>query len=887
MQTSVLGQFPPNERKLLSKYADSKRIVANVILDDGHPLDYSCGIHVNEEEPPVNGRYYDTPRNPHHLTKIHRLDDQTFHFAFMPVQTYPAFPALRYTYTSLPIVKKPFNGREYYWLKKSVIECWMALEAAIDIIIHDICKACDIGMPLQYNPAVDFRPSRYKYFQGHRDAYRARQAAFTALRAFDARLCMLSYVYFYAARQGSDAFTRLGPDSRIPDEYAQAVKASWVCNPNVPRVGVFIDSLTPSTSANNMQWRKYLWPLLLVDSLPIWIYCGVYPWASSEPILGALMPSKEELDGPPIPPPPPKHPSVFEWLQKRAAQRAKYLATEDWAQRTARRAREKEQEKHPLPGRGGPRVFEWEYDPATDSWLRDSIPRSDRSRLEDLWEQSTPSMQVYNGVNNEWDVFRGLHPYVEPENPYAAFDDEEYVFGDGDIVDNENADWQQSHQSTINREASFFREQRRERSRSPRRGPRPRQLSPPRTPISDRVQQHLLPATRLPSTVIDERRDLEEAEHVGRDRYAIAFPPDWDSSEIVKKFTPDHVWVLNVVRLTSTEDQIIRQRFLDNLANCVHNLVSGHEPPCTHANFTTGSLLDKKYNWRATPIAPDGWKRPTSMRLATARPDKTDMDEERPYVLQHMHAPNADDGWHLVTFGTSDTAHAIRMAANRNLNTRDQLVRGLVSAGLPFRTLAKLSADNVLPERHAERRIGLGYKNPDHKFTAHDYAMYEQRRDALLANPHGRAAGLAGGILARLATHVVEAQDVLQGPSFTAGCDTFAVIDGEEYIDDALSDHEIDVICGTTRVYTHWTENSNVKLMSWWPTPKQWKRSGQDVGYWSSQNEQWFQNRLAAIRKGEAQPKASSKWSSALKFFKDTPAFEAHLAHYSGQVFTT
>ena len=72
--------------------------------------------------------------------------------------------------------------------------------------------------------------------------------------------------------------------------------------------------------------------------------------------------------------------------------------------------------------------------------------------------------------------------------------------------------------------------------------------------------------------------------------------------------------------------------------------------------------------------------------------------------------------------------------------------------------------------------------------------------------------------------------------------------------------------------------------MSWWPTPKQWKRSGQDVGYWSSQNERWFQNRLDAIRRGEAQPKASSKWGSSLKFTKETPAFETQLARFGKQV---
>ncbi|GJF00027.1 hypothetical protein PsYK624_163040 [Phanerochaete sordida] len=908
--SALAGAFPANERILLSRHAETKQLLISSCEDNCCTL-YTAGIHTAELEPPANGVYDDTPKNPHKLTRMHKLDDQSFHFAFMPIGAYAPFRALQFSYTSLPIVAEPFNGLQYYWLDKDLIPLWQALEEAIDVTIYDICQACNISVPLNYNPARDFRPSRYKYNRGHRDSYKARQAAYTALRAFDARMCMLSYVYFYAAKQGWDAFEALGSLSRIPTEFVQTIKSSWICNPDFPRVGVYIESATPALSSSDMQWRKNLWPFLLVHALPIWIAYDEKPFVTKDSFCLAFLPTDEEIErtmasaapGLPqdsrvlastAPPPPPKNLSVFAWLQNRLAQRARHLAQESVGQRIAREQREEEHRKHMIPGRAGPRVFEWEYDAELDDWLRVSIPRSDRSRIEGLWEETLESMRAYDGVRNEWDVYSGLHPSVDPKNPYAFIEnDNEFEYGSDAVVDDNDLDWEKEQQRMINREASHFHQQRTTRSRSPQRRTdgqsNGRSRTPPRTPVSDRVAQHLLAATQLPAAAADTAWTLEDAEMVARDRYAVPFQSGWDTSPTITPLTPDHVWVLNVIRITSAPNQTVRQQFIDNLSNCVHNIVERNAPPSTHADFGIGSLLHERYKWRATPIPLDKWVKPTSMRLTapreqTPRGQEPSIAGDQPYLVEHIDSSHANTSWRLVLFGAADTSHAIRAAANENIEEKLQLAARLASIGIPFRTLAKRDAKSVLLERAGERRIGLGYQNPNYVFTGADYARYERRRDVLLAMTQGREAGLAGGILARLAASTVYIEDILQGPSFTAATATFAILDDEEYVDDTLTENEVDVICGVTRIFTHWSEHSNVKIVSWWPTPKLWKRSGQDVGYWTAQNETWFQNRLTDIRAGKAKPLTAAAWKSTLKFFKDTPHFERNLAHFSRQV---
>ncbi|KAF8881268.1 hypothetical protein BD779DRAFT_1412930, partial [Infundibulicybe gibba] len=80
---------------------------------------------------------------------------------------------------------------------------------------------------------------------------------------------------------------------------------------------------------------------------------------------------------------------------------------------------------------------------------------------------------------------------------------------------------------------------------------------------------------------------------------------------------------------------------------------------------------------------------------------------------------------------------------------------------------------------------------------------------------------------------------------------------------------ELSLISGVYNVYTN--NGSQMAQESWWPKYNTWKDSGADVGYWSSFNEVFFQNRLAAIRGKTASLRSAHDWRIALKFDRRTP----------------
>lgn len=53
---------------------------------------------------------------------------------------------------------------------------------------------------------------------------------------------------------------------------------------------------------------------------------------------------------------------------------------------------------------------------------------------------------------------------------------------------------------------------------------------------------------------------------------------------------------------------------------------------------------------------------------------------------------------------------------------------------------------------------------------------------------------------------------------------------------------------------------------SWWPTRNVWKESGQNVGHWSTGNEDWYQKHLANIFEGKAQSETAQSWKAKLKY---------------------
>ncbi len=131
------------------------------------------------------------------------------------------------------------------------------------------------------------------------------------------------------------------------------------------------------------------------------------------------------------------------------------------------------------------------------------------------------------------------------------------------------------------------------------------------------------------------------------------------------------------------------------------------------------------------------------------------------------------------------------------------IARSLLDQGSPFWTALDSASFDIIPSPPGIPRLRLS----SYQFSAEDYHMYCHDRAQVLRNPRvSRQALMHGGILWRLVMEYASAENVLTGPTSTATihrqCRSFNIGRDRFYIDDVLTVHEIEVICGMYYVYT-------------------------------------------------------------------------------------
>src|SRR5215472_16277557 len=129
------------------------------------------------------------------------------------------------------------------------------------------------------------------------------------------------------------------------------------------------------------------------------------------------------------------------------------------------------------------------------------------------------------------------------------------------------------------------------------------------------------------------------------------------------------------------------------------------------------------------------------------------------------------------------------------------IARELLARGIQFHIFVRGDPRPPTPPLLQPRFGGIGYRHQKYKPTALDYVTYENRRNRLLQSTCGRAALCHGGLIARLARAVVSFEDVIKGPSENVRFDGRVWIEGNiGFWDDALTDDDIDIICGVYHV---------------------------------------------------------------------------------------
>ena len=130
--------------------------------------------------------------------------------------------------------------------------------------------------------------------------------------------------------------------------------------------------------------------------------------------------------------------------------------------------------------------------------------------------------------------------------------------------------------------------------------------------------------------------------------------------------------------------------------------------------------------------------------------------------------------------------------------TKEAIVIELVKRGIPFFTMLPGS---TMPMIDSER-VPFDIYPSSFRPTSSDYSIYELRRDILLSGPRGRAALMMGGIIWRLAKEVLDDADVMDGPSYCLGSEFRISTTHDTLADNALTSDELQIICGTYRIFT-------------------------------------------------------------------------------------
>ncbi|RDB20802.1 hypothetical protein Hypma_012080 [Hypsizygus marmoreus] len=217
------------------------------------------------------------------------------------------------------------------------------------------------------------------------------------------------------------------------------------------------------------------------------------------------------------------------------------------------------------------------------------------------------------------------------------------------------------------------------------------------------------------------------------------------------------------------------------------------------------------------------------------------------------------DQWYLLVIYD---ARAVIEVFHQPINSVGQMVRYLIQQGISFATAKPVRNARLTPARRSE--FTLGYRQLGYDFGLSDYADYEKKRSDILCGSAGRAALTRGGIVWRLAVDIVKHKRITDGPTSSVAWNGKKVgeMDGRSLVDGYLSPAEEDTICGTYKVYTHFKAQTEDR--SWFPKASVWELSGYNQGYWTADNEAWYQKRLVEIQHG-AKPRNAKEWRNALK----------------------
>ncbi|KAF9035503.1 hypothetical protein BJ165DRAFT_1409372 [Panaeolus papilionaceus] len=195
------------------------------------------------------------------------------------------------------------------------------------------------------------------------------------------------------------------------------------------------------------------------------------------------------------------------------------------------------------------------------------------------------------------------------------------------------------------------------------------------------------------------------------------------------------------------------------------------------------------------------------------------------------------------------------------------LTEPLLQMQVPFRTLLLFpDADTSLRQHESVIRDVSQYLYPsDYEFTTVDFEDYTTLVQEFLSRPHGRAALLQGGLVARIASRYLGFDTVADGPSSEVRLHLVGDVlksgqEGFKYMDDCLEDQDIEILIGAYHMKTKQANQTTV--VSWLPPPSAFYEQTKVNywTYWSPGDDEILELVYDDIYTGKGKPKSKRDW---------------------------
>ncbi|KAF7968028.1 hypothetical protein HWV62_32162 [Athelia sp. TMB] len=386
--------------------------------------------------------------------------------------------------------------------------------------------------------------------------------------------------------------------------------------------------------------------------------------------------------------------------------------------------RERAQERHQLPGKGGPLVFIWEE---VNGWLIRT--KLNRKQVDDEWENYTDAQRKFDSINNEWDLAVEFAPQEEPPNDF----DDQYdaylhpmdispVCGPSELPPQSSSELHSRNAASPVLETPL----------------------PPANYEAVLAKVYDLPA---PITLL---RGLEPLDLVVYNRYGFVWRDlPYNPDTILKRPRSAPDWNSTRRTLCDVVSHWCATSLQDPLSDFVDCFVKDRDLPIS---FWDGCAENGRY------ILGTGQNSKNNLRLLSYEGKMLYLISDDSSAVNYHQKP----AYEVLV---EDPLTALECLRRKQLVNRREIVKHLITTGKAFMTRSRTSQ---LPYPQADIvkwNRPPGYRRPAWKPDMLDYKHYENHRNDFLLTPHARAAVKYGGIVWRLSVQSIDPDYVTAGPS--------------------------------------------------------------------------------------------------------------------------